>query len=154
MRTLLGVFGVIVALLSAMFVAMAGADLVGHGDGKTPASVLIGLVVLFGGATLSGGYLAWRMFRGKRAEAAPAPPMEMVEQRVLALASRVGGRVTVAEVTARCGLSLADSRAVLDRLLAQGAAELRVADDGTMVYAIVGLLTAEAKAKANDVLAS
>lgn len=149
MRTLFGVSGVIVALISAMFVAMAVGDLAGGGDGKTTTSVLVGLVVFFGGTCLAGGYLARRMFRGPRPVATPA-----AEQRVLALAARVGGRVTAAEVTARCGLSLADSRAVLDRLVSQGAAELRVAEDGTMVYAILGLLTPEAKAKADDVLAS
>jgi hypothetical protein len=150
MRTLLGVFGVIVALISAMFVAMAVGDLAGGGDGKTAPSVLVGLLVFFGGCCVAGGYLARRMFRAAR----PVDPSPVAEQRVLALAAQVGGRVTAAEVTARCGLGLADSRAVLDRLVSQGAAELRVAEDGTMVYAILGLLTPEAKAKADDVLAS
>src|ERR1700753_1075515 len=121
MRTLLGVFGVIVALISAMFVAMAVVDLAGGGDGKTPPSILVGLLVFFGGACVAGGYLARRMFRGARSAVTAAP---VAEQRVLALAAQVGGRVTAVEVTARCGLSLADSRAVLDRLGAPGTAHM------------------------------
>ncbi|HEY0192483.1 MAG TPA: hypothetical protein VGC42_15290 [Kofleriaceae bacterium] len=153
MRTLLGVLGVIVALLSAMFVAMAIGDLAGGGDGQTPPSVLAGVLVLFSGACVAGAYLARRMFRGSPS-AVTTPPASAAEQRILALAAQVGGRVTAVEVAARCGLSLADSRAALDRLTSQGVAELRVADDGTIVYAILGLLTPEAKAQADDVLAS
>jgi hypothetical protein len=39
---------------------------------------------------------------------------------------------------------------VLERLASQGVAEILVADDGTVVYAISGLLTPEAKAAAAD----
>jgi hypothetical protein len=159
MRKLFGVFGVILGLISAMFAAFAIGDLAG-GDAmssahhRTPTSVLVGLLVFFGGACVACGYLAWRMFRSPKLAATASASPEVAEQRVLALAAKVGGRITVTEVTARCGLGLADSRAVLDRLVTQGVAELRVAQDGTMVYAILGLLSPEAKAAADDVLAS
>jgi len=154
MRTFLGVLGVIIALFSLFFVATALVEVAGGGNGKTPVSVLVGIAVFFGGTTLAGGYLARRMFRRARQAAAPPPTdTETAEKRVLALAARLGGRTTVAEAAARCGLTVAESREVLDRLVSQSVAELLVAEDGTLVYAIAGLLTPEAKAAAADPLA-
>jgi hypothetical protein len=152
MRAFLGVLGVIIALFSSFFVATALVEIVGGGDGKTPASVMVGLAVFFGGTTVAGGYLARRMFR-RAGRVAPATTAEVAEKRVLALAAKLGGRTTVAEAAGRCGLTVAESREVLERLVTQGAAEILVAGDGTMVYAISGLLTPEAKAAAADPLA-
>jgi hypothetical protein len=93
------------------------------------------------------------MFRRARQVAPTATDTETAEKRVLALAARLGGRTTVAEAAARCGLTVAESREVLERLVSQSVAELLVAEDGTMVYAISGLLTPEAKAAAADPIA-
>jgi uncharacterized protein YneF (UPF0154 family) len=154
MRTFFGVLGVIIALFSSFFVATALVEIAGGGDGKTPVSVLVGIAVFFGGTLLAGGYLARRMFRRAVRAAPPATDTEVAEKRVLALAAKLGGRTTVAEAAARCGLTVAESREVLERLVSQSVAELLVADDGTMVYAISGLLTPEAKAAAADPIAS
>jgi hypothetical protein len=151
MRTFCGVLGVIVALFGAFFVATALVEIAGGGDGKTPASVLVGIAVFFGGAAWAGGYLARRMFRSP---ARAALSVETSEKRVLALVAKHGGRTTVVEAAARCGLTLTESREVLDRLASQGVAEILVAGDGTMVYSVAGLLTDEAKATATDPLAS
>jgi hypothetical protein len=148
------VLGVIIALLSSFFVATALVEVAAGGDGKTPVSVLVGIAVFFGGTALAGGYLARRMFRRPSRAAPPATNTEIAERRVLALAAKLGGRTTVAEAAARCGLTVAESREVLERLVSQSVAELLVADDGTMVYAISGLLTSEAKAAAADPMAS
>jgi hypothetical protein len=94
------------------------------------------------------------MFRRAGRATPPATGTEVAEKRVLALAAKLGGRTTVAEAAARCGLTIDESREVLERLVSQSVAELLVADDGTMVYAISGLLTAEAKAAAADPIAS
>jgi hypothetical protein len=153
MRVFFGVLGVIIALFSLFFVATALVEIAGGGDGKTPASVLVGIAVFFGGTALAGGYLARRMFRSA-GRATPAMSAEVAEKRVLALAAKLGGRTTVAEAAAHCRLTVAESREVLERMVSQGVAELLVADDGTMVYAISGLLTPEAKAAAADPLAS
>jgi hypothetical protein len=154
MRVFFGVLGVIIAVFSSFFVATAVVEIAGGGDGKTATSVLVGIAVFFGGTALAGGYLARRMFRRAGPVAPPATSAEVAEKRVLALAARVGGRTTVAEAAARCGLTVEESREVLERLASQSVAEILVADDGTLVYAIAGLLTAEAKAAAADPLAS
>src|ERR1041384_3666845 len=110
MRVFFGVLGVIIALFSSFFVATAVVEIAGGGNGKTPVSVLVGLAVFFGGAALAGGYLARRMFRRGRRTAQPAASADMAEKRVLALAAKVGGRTTVAEAAARCGLTVVESR--------------------------------------------
>jgi len=154
MRVFLGVLGVIIGLFSSFLVATAIVEIANGGDGKTPVSVLVGIVVFFGGSAVAGAYLARRMLWRSGRAAAPAMRTEVAEKRVLALATNLGGRTTIAEAAARCGLTIAQSGDVLDRLVSQGVAEILVASDGTVVYAIAGLLTAEAKAAAADPLAS
>jgi hypothetical protein len=151
MRSFVGLIGVVIALFSSLLMATSLVEICGHGDGKTPVSVLVGVFVFFTGTTALASYLAWRMFRrsGRAPGAVSGSPR--AEQRVLALAVKLGGRTTVPEAAARCGLTMAESREVLDRLVVQGAAELLIAADGTMVYAISGLLTPQAKAAATDV---
>lgn len=153
MRAFFGTLGVLVALVSSFFVATALVEIAGGAHGKTPMSVLVGIAVFFGGTAAAGGYLARRMFRRAGRVAPVATSAEVAEKRVLALAAKLGGRTTVAEAAARCGLTVADSREVLERLASQGVAEILVADDGTIVYAISGLLTPEAKAAAADPIA-
>ena len=67
---------------------------------------------------------------------------------------KLDGRITVVEAAARCGLTVDESRAALERMTSQGVAEILVAPDGTMVYGLSGLLTREAKAAAVDPIAS
>jgi len=74
------------------------------------------------------------------------------ERQIMDVLYRLGS-ATAAEVQANMQ-TIAQSRDVLDRLVSQGVAEILVASDGTVVYAISGLLTAEAKAAAADPLAS
>ena len=129
-------------------------DMLGKGDGKTPLAVVVGMFVFFAGSTLAGGYLSWRMFRRSSPVVSATALGALAETRVLALAAKLGGRTTVAEAAARCGLTMAESRDVLERLASQGVAEMLVAPDGTLVYGILGLLSPEAKAAAEDVIAS
>lgn len=67
MRIIWGSLGLAVALLGAMFVAIAASELVA-GEGNTERSTLVGLVVLFGGLTVWGLNIARRSFgwRGLR----------------------------------------------------------------------------------------
>jgi hypothetical protein len=73
------------------------------------------------------------------------------EQAVLAYAATVTGRVTVAEVAGHCQLTIAESKQLLDRFAVNGAAEILVSEDGTMLYDF-GILTPTEKAQAQDVL--
>jgi hypothetical protein len=163
MRIVFGVLGVIIALFSLILVTVALVELLGWKDGKTETSILAGIFVGFSGATLCGAYLSWRMFRHpagvptsampvRRQVVAPrsAPVDAIAEKRVLAIAVGLGGRITVTEAAARCDLTVPESRRVLDRLVSQGVAEMLIAADGTIVYAILGLLSPDAKAAASN----
>jgi hypothetical protein len=146
MRTFFGVIGVLVALFSALLVAMCISDLVTGGDGKTEPGVTIGLLVFFAGTTLLGLWFAYRMLRKPKRSAFE------IEQAILTLAAARGGRLTLAEVSTGCRLSVAEARAALQRLCGQGVADLRMTDTGVEVYAFAGFMDPEAKARARDVM--
>jgi hypothetical protein len=80
----------------------------------------------------------------------PSSPAER-ERRVLRLAERERGRVTVPEVAAQCGLSIAEAKTELDRLVSEGVADLHVTASGILVYVFVGFLSDEEKARATDI---
>jgi hypothetical protein len=135
MRIVAGVFGILLALASAFFVVAAVSDLVTGGDAQTSRGVLAGLLLCFTGLAVAGVWLAKAML----ARRATGPGPLQRERAVLALAAAAGGRVTVAEVALRCGLSVAESQAALDARCAQRVAELLITDRGEPVYAFAGL---------------
>ena len=140
MRKSLGVLGVLIAIFSSFFVAAAIGDLVTGGDGKTGTGVLLGLLVFFLGTGFAGIVLAKIGFKN------PTTPnvVELTEfdkeQRILAFAGYMHGRVTAPEVALNCRLSLEDSQETLDRLVTNGAAQIQLTDDGVMVYCFTGFL--------------
>jgi hypothetical protein len=143
-----GIFGIVVTLISAMFVAMAVVDLITGDNVKTARGTLVGLLVLFTGSTIWGLYLTlksfgWRLPRPHwRAEQAK-------EQEVLTYANSVGGRVTVPEVAVHCQLSIEESEEILNEFAAHHAAELLITDDGTTVYDF-NFLSDKEKAQARE----
>jgi hypothetical protein len=148
MKVAFGVFGIVVSIVSAMFVAMAISDLVG-GDGDTSRSTLVGLLALFLGAGFWGLNLARNAF-GWRLPGVRLPRLRSDTERekaVLAYAVAAGGRVTVIEVAGSCGFGIEESKRILDRFVVNAAAELLVADDGTLVYDF-NVLSAREKARA------
>ena len=165
-RGVLGCVGIGIALFGGLFFAMFLVTLLTGGDGKTETGVLAGLVVFFGGMLVVGLYLAWRMFSQKPAPpavrgagrpgtgvpTAPPPPQtdEERERRVLRLAERERGRVTIPETATNCDMSLADAKATLDRLVLVEIAEIQVTQSGVLVYVFPGFLSDEDKAKATD----
>lgn len=146
MRTFLGVIGLFVALFSLLLVATSAGDLINGTGGETPQGVLVGLLLFFSGTAAAGSYLARRMLtRPRRSEFE-------IEQAVLGLAAARGGRLTVAEVSTGCRLSVARARVALQRLCAQGVADLMMTDGAVEVFVFAGFLDAAEKATAQDVL--
>ena len=123
-----GVLGVIMALFSLFFVIAAFFDLFVKRD-ETPAGVLVGMLVVFGGFTVGGVLIAWKMFRSR-----PTPPNTDLENRILQLAEARGCRLTVPMVALHCRVGIEESRAALERMVSQGAATPEVEDDGGIVY--------------------
>lgn len=159
-RGCLTVVGVMIALVSAFFVAAALVESATGGDGKTSPGVYAGLIVFFGGTFVGGAYLVWRMLRrrpatagatGRAADDPPAPPTEAdCERQVLRFAESEHGRVTIPEVAARCDLTIAEAKATLDRLVMHQAATIQVTQSGVLVYVFPGFMSDEDKARAGD----
>lgn len=159
MRKFLGGLYSTLALGSAMFFTMFAVDLVTGGNPDTTPSVLAGLVIFFGGLAISSGYGAWRMLttKGARARApdAVAPPSGIdiaLEARVLALAAKSNGRVTIAEVAVACAVPLEQAEKALDELAQRGHANMHITDDGQRVYVLEGFLSDAQKQEAQDIV--
>jgi hypothetical protein len=179
-RGLLGALGIGIALFGGTFLVYFVNILSAGGTEKTSPSTAAGLVVFFAGVLAVGIFLAWRMFGGypmasgrshPGAEAAggrrggrragsgredddpdeqpPATPAER-ERRILRLAERGRGRVTIPEVAARCAMTVAEAKSELDRLAAAGVAQIQVTQNGVLVYVFPGFLSDEEKASARD----
>lgn len=129
-----GILGIGVALVSLFFVVAAFFDLVINRDPKQ-VGVLVGMIVLFGGLAAAGVFAAWKFMRGE-----PARPNFDLENRILQLAEARGCRLTVGMVALHCRVSIEESRAALERMALQGAANVEVEDDGGIVYDFSDLL--------------
>ncbi|TMV52959.1 hypothetical protein FE783_01880 [Paenibacillus mesophilus] len=90
-------------------------------------------------------------YRGKdrsaRREQKQSEPQtrESAEKIVLRVAARNQGFVTPMEVVLESNLSLEEAGDILEKLRKKGYASLRVADNGTYVYELNGLLTPQQK---------
>ena len=129
-----GILGICLALVCLFFVVAAFFDLVINRDPKQ-VGVLVGMIVLFGGLAAAGVFAAWKFMRG-----APATPNFDLENRILQLAEARGCRLTVGMVALNCRVSIEESRAALERMALQGAANVEVEDDGGLVYDFSDLL--------------
>jgi hypothetical protein len=129
-----GILGISVSLLSLFFVVAAISDLVVKRDPKE-TGVLVGMIVLFGGLAAAGVFIAWKFMRSE-----PARPNFDLENRILQLAEAKGCRLTVGMVALHCRASIEESRAALERMALQGAANVQVEDDGGIVYDFSDLL--------------
>ena len=145
MRKLFAVICGLLSPFSLLFVFAALDDIIG-GDSETGTGILVGLLVFFGGITASLAYVARTLWRGGAGDPAT------MENAVLQLAARSGGRLTLAEAAIGLKVPLAEARAALNHLVTQGAADTNVADNGELVYVVGGLLSAADKASAVGLL--
>lgn len=149
---------VAVLVLAACILAYVVVAFATGGDGETPTPSYPGLIAVFGGATVLSARRAWRALRappgsrpvaasdgpasaavgeavGSLPTASPAASPDAERKRaVLELAARERGRLTLLEAAAGCGLTVEEAKATLDRLAAEGRAELHVTEDGVLVY--------------------
>lgn len=152
MRAILRAIGFSITLVSAFFVVAVLGDIASGGDGKTSMGVLWGLLVFFSGTAYGGYWLARRNLSSQPVGELPTDFDK--EQRILVLAEASGGKVTVPEVAAHCHLSIENSKAALERMVAQGVAELHVTDEGVLVFTFSGFLSPSEKEAARDPLSS
>jgi len=74
------------------------------------------------------------------------------EKVVLKIANEKNGHLTIAEVAMDTSLSLEESKTVLEKMSADGVAELQITDGGSLVYVFTGLISEEEKATAKEPL--
>ena len=107
-----------------------------------------------GSGPIAGAHRAGRRDAGRRGQApdGPLPPTTQAERerRVLRLAEQEHGRVTIPEVATRCPMTIAESKAELDRLVLHQVAEVQVTTNGVLVYVFPGFLSDADKARATD----
>lgn len=165
-RGLPGALGVVIALVGGLFFTVFAVEAASGGNGRTEPGVYAGLIVFFGGMTAAGSFLAWRMLRPRSSAGGAARPGSSTgtgrtprpaatseadrERRVLRLAEKERGRVTVPEVAARCDMTVEEAKALLDRLVVHDVAEIHVTDSGVLVYVFPGFLSDRDKARARD----
>ena len=74
------------------------------------------------------------------------------EKAVLKIANEKNGRLTIAEVAMDTSLSLEESKTILEKMSADGVAELQITDGGSLVYVFTGLISEKEKATAKEPL--
>ncbi len=128
--------------ISGFFVIAAISDLVFGTSGEAGPGVVAGLAVFFAIV----GVLGYRLATAKTKRIADSP-----EQRILALAKQMQGRVTPAEVVLYCHLETEQARTQLREMVRKGLAELHLSDQGDEVF-MFGGFAPETKATARDPL--
>jgi hypothetical protein len=140
-KFILGLIGLVIVLFSLPFLIMAVIDLAT--GGSVGMDILIGLFVFFLLTTLTGLFLIRYGFKNLKSEKKMG--WDDIEQMVLGLAQTEGGKITTAETSLKCGLSIKKSKEALEKLVNEGVAELQVSETGSYVYYFPGLLSEEQK---------
>jgi hypothetical protein len=164
LKKALGVMSGVFALGCTTMTVVAIGDLIGGGS-ATSNSVLVGLVVFFGGLTAFSGIGAARLLRSPASATttttmgSTVPPVVNVagidialEARILGMAAQHAGRVTATEVALGCGVSMDAAAAALDQLCVRGHADLAVTPDGAAVYVVKGFLSDHEKQQAEELV--
>jgi 1,6-anhydro-N-acetylmuramate kinase len=81
----------------------------------------------------------WMRHRDASRDTALPPSLE---HRLLRVAQAEGGEVTATQVALSLGVGLSEAQAALERLCAQGFAEMEVAEDGVVLYRFPEILHA------------
>jgi hypothetical protein len=109
-------------------------------------------VALTGGVGLALSRWAFRPRRAAPARAAVTPSAApglavAIRQRMLAVASHYGGRITAAELAAALGIEEAPAARALEAAAETGEARMLFSPEGIPVYEFVGLVAHKAEAK-------
>lgn len=133
LRKVLGVGGVLIALLSLMFVIMGIGDLMGGNAYKTSPSILWGLIIFFLGTLVCGVWMAHWGLSVQQPSQLKLSREEQIKQ-ILQLAQEQQGEISVLEVAAGTQLSLEQSSSLLEELVTLNLAQMRIREDGVLLY--------------------
>jgi uncharacterized membrane protein len=131
LRIVLGILGAVVMIAGLALAVTVIVELF-SGRASENVSGSIGAFILFAAMTV-GGFALVRANFSFRAR------IGLQEARVLALAEKMGGNLTVDVAAAHCGLGVVECKAILDRLVLESGAQLGISQDGVLVYSFPGL---------------
>lgn len=140
MKRLLIVLGAAVAGVSLLFLTAAVVELATGtnlaGTAPTPSGILTAFAALFAAATAGGAYLIGKGVSGIRTERKRLEDRARTEKEriVLRLIENEHGTTTPLETTTRTGLPVEEARRILDDLTTRLGGDIRVTEDGGMVY--------------------
>ena len=139
MKPILGVLGIGSALFCLVVLALGLQQTLGLAPTVNSLATNIALLVFFSGITAGSGYLGYWAF-GKKSlpEGVPADRDQQV-RLILNLAQQSQGDVTLLQVAAETGLSIEQSRILLEDLVTQGLSQMLIDEDGVMLYAFPDL---------------
>lgn len=129
----IGVIGILLALVSAMFVVMAIGDLLGGNAYQTSPSVLWGILVFFCGTLFSGIWMARWGFAPLPAAHQRIPRDEQIKE-ILRLAQKHQGELSLLQIAAGTQLSLEQSKVLVEELITQNLAQMCIREDGVILY--------------------
>lgn len=118
--------------------------------GPHGAAALLLSFLLFSAAPLGAG--VWLLRTGGVSRRALQSANQAWQSELLRLAARRDGSLSVAEVVAHADLDAAQAEQCLDDMCKRGLCELRVTEEGVVVYRFAPTPSAEHKHRAEDVL--
>jgi hypothetical protein len=142
-------FGTILVLVALMFAGGSLSSFFDAAKGTDVSSSIGGGFITLALAAIA-GYYGIRLFRPSAAKH-KKPNAEQRERLALTCAAASGGKLTEASLSLDSGLSLDESKKLLDSLASRGVAELEVSSSGALVYAFPGLISEGEKLAAKPV---
>lgn len=146
------------AIFAVFFIAAALSDiLTGNyvmqeeaGSGKTTLGILIGLGLCAGVLpSVFAVLLIRKLVKIKRLEKQQNDIA--LQDRILELAKKLGGKLTVVETTTELNISLPDANNTLNQFVSLGLARLQVSESGVLVYYFDQIISHDEKNRAETV---
>jgi hypothetical protein len=142
-------FACILIIVALMFAGGTLSAFVDAAKGVDVSSSIGGGFITLALAAIA-GYYGIRLFRPSAAKSRK-PNADQRERLALTCAASSGGKLTEAELSLDSGLSLDESKKLLDSLVSRGVAEIEVSSSGALVYAFPGLISEGEKLAAKPV---
>ena len=149
---------IFLSMVAALFTGVLTSDLLtgnyvmqeDPSSGKTTLSVLIGLAVCTAILPLIFIVLLSRkLLKIRRLEKQQSNVW--LQDSVLELAKKLGGKLTVVETTTELNMSIAEANDVLNQFVTLGLARLQVSESGVMVYYFDQIISRDEKTRAESV---
>lgn len=139
--------GILIALFSLFFTIAGIGDILRPEESDTPIGVVWGLTFFFLLTSVGGIYLFIKgILRSRRYQ------HEKRERLILKLIAQNKGSITPEEIAANSSITISEARIFLDTLCQNGAGEIRVTEEGRILYHFFGFMSSQEKETAKNAL--